>query len=100
MAEEWHKQMVRNEKWLAQLHADIYQRREEARSIRISLQNGKDIGKLCQKQKSLYTKTHHDIDLFLSRFSPPPPSYPPWCILLLLVALLTILSLLLFWKMI
>lgn len=98
MAKEWHKEMVRNENWLAQLHADIYQRREEARTIRISLQNEKDMGRLRQKQKSLHTKTLHDIERFLSRFAPPPPAYSHGCILLLLP--LSILVLLLLWKMV
>lgn len=94
----WHNVIIQDEKWLAQLHADIYKRRDEARSIRTSLQNGKDTGRLLQKQQSLHTKTRHDIDKFLSRFS-PPPSYPPWCFLLL-VALLSVLLLLFFWKLI
>lgn len=78
-----YKDIVQSEKSLEQLHADIYQRREEARKIRISLRNGEPIEKLLPRQKSLHTHIHHDMDRFLSRSAPPPSPYP-WCLLLVL----------------
>lgn len=79
-----HQQVIKNENWLAQLHADIYQRREEARKIRLSLPASdllenltmtehvlerlekKKNKTLCSLQK-LHQKTQQNIDHYTTR---------------------------------
>ena len=101
-----HNRLVRDEVRLAQLHANIYKRREEARNIRTSLpvQDGAGMteDRLRQKQNKalssihrLHENTQRNIEKYVSQTTPAQPlSYVHWFVLLIvLMAIVFVISL-------